>query len=97
MSVQITLNNIKTNLVWHFCFAALSRKIEKIQKQSLCVLYNDSYSSYNNLPLKVERPTMEVSHLWRLAIKVFKAVKSLNPDFNAHVFQERFTLCLEKK
>ena len=40
---------------------------------------------------------MEVSHLWRLAIKVFKAVKSLNPDFNAHVFQERFTLCLEKK
>ena len=40
---------------------------------------------------------MEVSYLWRLAMKVFKAVKSLNPDFNAHVFQEMFTLCLEKK
>ena len=35
-------------LVWHFCSAALSQKIEKIQERALRLLYNDSYSSYNS-------------------------------------------------
>ena len=33
-----------------------------------------------------------VSRLRRLAIEVCKALKSLNPDFHVHLFQERFTL-----
>ena len=68
-------------LVWHFCSAALSQKIEKIQERTLRLLYNDSYSSYSSLLLKVEQPTMEVSCLCRLAIKVFKTLKSLHPYF----------------
>ena len=57
-------------LVWHFCSADLSQEIEKIQERALrlMILYNDSFSSYNS---STERPTMEVSRLRRLAIKVF--------------------------
>ena len=56
-------------LVWHFCSADLSQEIEKIQERALrlMILYNDSFSSYNS---STERPTMEVSRLRRLAIKV---------------------------
>ena len=55
-------------LVWHFCSAVLSQEIEKIQECALRLSYNDSFSSYNS---STERPTMEVSRLQRLAIKVF--------------------------
>ena len=61
-------------LVQHFCSAALSQKIEKIQERTLRFLYTNSYSSYNNLLLKAERPITEVSHWWRLAIEVFKTL-----------------------
>ena len=68
-----------------FRSATLSQKIEKIEEWTLRLLYNDSYSSYNSLLLKVERPTMEVSHLRRLAIEIFKTLKSLHLDF-MHVY-----------
>ena len=48
--------------------AALSKKIKKIQERVLRLLYNDSYSSYNSLLVKAERPTIEVSFLRILAI-----------------------------
>ena len=75
-------------LVWHFCSAALSEKIDKIQERTLRLLYNDSCSSYSSLLLKAERPTMEVSYLWRLAIEAFKTLKSLNPDFTHTFFKQ---------
>ena len=59
----------------------MSQKIKKIQKCALRLLYNDSYSNYNSLLLKAEQPTMEMSCFWRLAIKVFKTLKSINTDF----------------
>ena len=68
-------------LVWHFCSIALSKKTEKIQERAFRLLYHDSYSSYNSLLLRTERPTMEVSRLRRFAIEVFKTLKPLNPDF----------------
>ena len=59
-------------LAWHFCSAALSQKIEKIQEGTLRLLYNDSYSSFNSLLVNAEEPTMEVSRFRRLAVEVFK-------------------------
>ena len=68
-------------LVWNFCSAPLSQKIEKIQERALRLFHIDSYPNYNSLLLKAERPTTEVGCLLRLAAKVFKTLKSLNPDF----------------
>ena len=75
-------------LVWHFSSAVLSQEIEKLQERPLRLLYNDSFSNYSNLLLKAERPTMEVSRLWRLAIEVFKTLKALNPDFMHTYFKK---------
>ena len=74
---------ISSNFNYHFDFYsdALSQKIDKIPEHALGLLYNESYSDYCSLLLKTERPTMEVSRLRRLAIEVFKTLKSLNPDF----------------
>ena len=75
-------------VVWHFCFTTLSQKIQKMQKRAWRLLYNDSYSSYNSSLFKGEWPTMEVSCLRRLAIKIFKTLYSLNPDFMCTYFKK---------
>ena len=69
--------------MWHFYSAALSHKIEKTQEQ-----YNDSYSNYSRFLLKAEQPTMEVIRLRRLAMEVFKTLKSLNPGFMHTYFKK---------
>ena len=68
----------------------------KIQEHALRLLYYDSYSSYNSLLLKVELPTMEVSHLKKLANKVFKTLKSLNVDF-MHIYFKKVHILLGEK
>ena len=79
-------NFIYCPLVWHFCSAALSQKIVRIQERALrFLLCSDSYSSYNSLLLKAEQPTMEVSRWRRLAIEVFKTLKFLNTSF-MHIY-----------
>ena len=82
-------------LVWHFYSPALWQKIEKIQERAMRLLYNDSYSSYNSLSWRAEQPTIKVIRLRRLAIEDFKTLKSFR--LYIHIFQERFTLCYEKK
>ena len=67
--------------MWHFSSSSLSQKIKKVQKRDLRLLYNDSFSRNNSLLPKAGWPHMEVTHLWKLAIEVFKTIKSSNPDF----------------
>ena len=81
-------NFIYCPLVWHFSSVTLPQKIEKVQKLALSLLYNNSVFSYNSLQLKAERSTMEVSRLRRLAIEVFKNLKSLNPNFMHTYFKK---------
>ena len=68
-------------LMWHLCSSVLSQNLEKIHERTLRLLHNDSYSSYKRLLLKAEWSIMEMSRLRRLAIEVFKTLKSLNPHF----------------
>ena len=56
------------------------------QSQKLNIMYNDSYSSYNSLLLKAERPTMEVSRLRRLAS--FSDFKILKSRLHANYFKK---------
>ena len=90
-------NLIYCPLVWDFSSAALSQKVEKAHERPLRLLYNDSFSIYNSLLSKSEWPTMKVSHLRKLAIEVFKLQNPQILRLYVQIFQERFTLCLEKK
>ena len=73
-------------LVWHFCAAKDTRKIEKIQERALKFLYNDYTSSYEALLSKANKPTMEVKRLRTLAIEIFKTINGLNPAFMKDIF-----------
>ena len=81
-------NLVYCPLVWHFRSSASSQKIEKVQERALTLLYNDSFSRHNSLLSKAEWPTMEVSHLCKLAIEVFKTIKSSNLDFMYAYFKK---------
>ena len=56
-----------------------------------CLARIPKYTGFQGMKVLLdvtERPTMEVSHLWKLAIKVFKTLKSLNPDFMHTYFKK---------
>ena len=63
-------------LVWHFCYSKSLKKIEKIQEPRFRILFNDSTSDYNQLLNKSSKASMEVKHLRKLALEIFK---TLNP------------------
>ena len=52
------------------------KKIEAIQDWALRILYNDSTNDYNQLLNKSSKASMEVKHLRKLALEIFK---TLNP------------------
>ena len=76
-------------LVWHFCSAKSTNKIEKRQERALRFLYNDHVSSYNDLLLKSQRCTMHVSRLRSLSLAIFKTLHDLNPSLMKDIFQIR--------
>ena len=88
LDCSIFANVIYCPLTWHFISATLSRKIEKVQQRTLRLLYDDSFSRYNSLLSKAERPIIEVSHLWKLATEGFKTINSSNPDFMYTCFKK---------
>ena len=76
-------------LVWHFCSAKSTNKIEKIQERALRFLHNDHVSSHNDLLLKSQRCTMHLSRLRSLSLEIFKTLNDLNPSFMKDIFQIR--------
>ena len=89
-------NLIYCPLVWDFSSAALSQKVEKAHERALRLLYNDSFSIYNSLLSKAEWPTMEVSHLRKLAIEAFKLQNPQIQTTCTNISREIHTLLGEK-
>ena len=73
-------------LIWHFCSAKFVRKIERIQKRALRILYNDFDSDYNTLPDKLGKCTMEVKRLRTLRLEILKTLNKLNSAFIEEIF-----------
>ena len=68
-------------LVWNFITCESIRKIKKIQKRSLRIVLDDNDSVCDVLLNKSGTVTMEIKRLRVLAIGIFKAVSSLNPNY----------------
>ena len=79
-------------LVWHFCSSKSLKKIEKIQKQTLRKLYNDSIIDYNQLLNKYSKASMKVKHLRTLALEIFKTLNNLNPEYMKEIFYKTTNL-----
>lgn len=69
------------SLVWHFCGAENTRKLECIQYRALKFVFNDFKSSYESLLEKAGLPTLELARKRAILIEVFKSVNKLSPPF----------------
>ena len=65
-------------LVWHFCGAANSNKLEKLQERSLRILYNDFDSPIQSLIDKLGQGTLLSNRLKYFILEVFKSIRKLN-------------------
>ena len=74
-------------LVWHFCSSESMKKMERIQERALRLLLDDYTSDYDQLLIKVTKPTLEIRRLKLLATEIFKTIKNLNAPFMKEVFK----------
>ena len=59
-------------LVWHFCRASDSRKIERLQERGLRAAYKDHYATYSELLTRAQLPTLKnrrLQDVWTLMYK----------------------------
>lgn len=66
-------------LAWHFCTAANTEKIEKIQKRALKFVYPNSDLSYEALLAKTDLPLLTTRRLRLMAIEAFKILNNYSP------------------
>jgi len=76
-------------LVWHFCGAQYTKKIERIQYRALKFVYGDFSSTYEDLLKKAGLPTLELSRLRSILNLVYKCVNKLSPPFLWDLYRER--------
>ena len=60
------------HLVWHFCKASVTRKLERLQERGLRAVFKDNNSSYEQLLEKADLPTLLNSRLQDLCILMYK-------------------------
>ena len=78
-------------MVWHFCGKVNNDKIEKIQHRALKILYKDYVSSYEDLMLKANVPTMLNKRLQGILCEVFKSIKGINSKCLNDLFEVKST------
>ena len=83
-------------LVWHFSTCESIRKIEKIQKRCLRIVFDGYGSNYDVLLRKSEKVTMEIKRLRFLAIEIFKTVNNLNSNYVKDILTPNCILRLDQ-
>ncbi|KAL9985691.1 hypothetical protein ACROYT_G008124 [Oculina patagonica] len=77
------------HLVWHFCRASDTRRLERIQKRGLRAVFKDDRSSYEVLLKRAELHTLKNRRLQDICILMYKVKNGLSPNpirqlFNPH-------------
>ena len=67
------------HLVWHFCRASDTRRLERLQERGLCAVFKDKQSSYQQLLLKAKLPSLYNRRLQDICILMYKVKHSLCP------------------
>ncbi len=75
------------SLVWNFCEAAHTSKMECIQYRALKCIYNDVSTSYEELLARVNLPTLELHRKTKILVEVFKSVNNISPYFMWDLFK----------
>ena len=75
------------SLVWHFCGAVSTKKLESLQYRALRFIYQDFQSSYDLLLSKAGMPTLETACLRGIVTEVYKSLHKLLPPFMWNMFE----------
>jgi len=91
------------SLAWHICGVMNTRKVEKLQKRALRIVYNDYTSSYEMLLQKSKSSSLYICRLKKLAAFVYKVLqnecKPVSSDFFRvldHSHDTRSSVCLKQ-
>ena len=74
------------HLVWHFCKASDTRKLERIQERGLRAVFKDNSSRYNQLLARAGLPTLHNRRLQDLSILMYKVKHKLCPYYLCDFF-----------
>ena len=68
-------------LAWHFCSAASTNKLEKVQERALRFINNDHTSSLNDLLKSTKTQPLHVCRIKQMACEVFKIINKMSPEY----------------
>ena len=64
-------------LVWHFCRASDTRRLERVQESALSAVFKDKLSSYQQILEKAKLPTLYNRRLQDICILMYKVKHNL--------------------
>ena len=67
------------HLVWHFCRASDTRRLERVQERGLRAVFKDKQSSYQQLLVKAKLPSLYNRRLQDICILMYKVKHNLCP------------------
>ena len=76
------------NLIWHFCRASDSRRLERIQERALKAIYCDKHSSYGQLLSMAGPSTLHNRRLQDIAILMYKVKNNMCPTYISTLFEQ---------
>ena len=77
------------HLIWHFCKAPETRKVERIQERALRIVHNSHSETYMNLYDRAKLPSLLNSRLQDMVILMYKVKYRLVIDFINDIFSNK--------
>ena len=74
------------HLVWHFCTASDTRKLDCLQERALRLVHNSTNDSYYTLVKKAKLTTLQNRRLQDVLILMFKVKNNLITNYIADIF-----------
>ena len=74
------------HLVWHFCRASDTRRLERVQERGLRAVFKDKLPSYQQLLEKAKLPTLYNRRLQDICTLIYKAKHKLCPTYISNIF-----------
>ena len=74
-------------LIWMFCSRKLNNRINRIHERALRIVYNDNFSSFNELLDKDSSVTIHHKNLQALCIEIYKVRKKISSETLNNIFK----------
>ena len=82
---------IRGLIVWHFCKASDSRKIERLQERGLRAVCKDHHATYAELLKRAQLPTLKNRRLQDVCTLMYKVKHKKCPAYISNIFYTRST------